>query len=139
MIHQFELKLSKSRGFHLVTNEVISEIKSQLVELPQKGLLNIFCRHTSAGLTINENCDSSVRVDFETVFNRLVPEGESYYTHTAEGEDDMPAHIKSTLVGAELTIPIRDKKLSLGTWQGIYFCEFRDLSRPRTLIVTIYE
>ncbi|MBD63843.1 MAG: secondary thiamine-phosphate synthase [Halobacteriovoraceae bacterium] len=135
MIRQFHLNITKPRGFHLITADIARQIGS----LPKSGLINIFCRHTSAGLTINENCDSSVRVDFETVFNRLVPEDESLYTHTAEGEDDMPAHIKSTLVGPELTIPIINGELGLGTWQGIYFCEFRNISKPRTLIVTIYE
>lgn len=135
MIRQFNLNISKPRGFHLITSDITRQVGS----FPKSGLLNIFCRHTSAGLTINENCDSSVRDDFETVFNRLVPENESLYTHTAEGEDDMPAHIKSTLVGPELTIPIINGELGLGSWQGIYFCEFRNISKPRTLIVTVYE
>ena len=135
MIKQFQIELKKPRGFHLVTEEVLANIG----ELPKNGLINIFCRHTSAALTINENCDSSVRVDFESVFNRLVPEAQSYYTHTAEGDDDMPAHIKSSLIGPSLSIPVIERKLALGTWQGIYFCEFRNQPRPRTIIVTIYE
>ena len=135
MIKQTNLKITKPRGFHLVTEDVLNNLD----HLPKQGLLNLFCLHTSAALTINENCDRSVRDDFESVFNHLVPEGQSYYTHTAEGDDDMPAHIKSTLVGPSLTIPIMDGKLALGTWQGIYFCEFRNQPRPRTIIATIYE
>lgn len=136
MITQNSFQLSShSRGFHLITSEVLA----QLGELPQTGLLNLFIKHTSAGLTLNENCDPSVRADFETSFNHLVPENQSFYTHTAEGSDDMPAHIKSTLVGQSLTIPITNHKLALGTWQGIYLCEFRNQNHQRTLVATIYS
>lgn len=135
MITQKILTIKKPRGFHLITAEVLKVLDT----MPQSGLLNIFCQHTSAGLTINENCDPSVRQDFETVFNKLVPENDSDYIHTAEGPDDMPAHIKSSLTGASISIPIMEGKLALGTWQGIYFCEFRNHASARKLLITIYE
>jgi secondary thiamine-phosphate synthase enzyme len=102
-------------------------------------LINILIKHTSAGLTINENADPSVRDDFEKVFNRLIPENQSYYSHTLEGSDDLPAHLKSSLVGQSLTIPITNHRLNLGTWQGIYLCEFRNYGGPRELVMTIYS
>ena len=105
-----------SRGFHIITNEVIS----QLLELPESGVLHLFIKHTSAGLTINEDADSDVRVDFESIFNKLVPENMPFLKHTIEGPDDMPAHIKASLVGSSISIPIIGRKLALGTWQGIY-------------------
>ena len=115
MIQQIEITLkSKSRGFHLVTSEILS----QLPKLPKTGIMNIFCKHTSCGLSINENADPDVRVDMETIFNRLVPENSPEYEHTLEGADDMPAHAKSTLSGVSLTIPITDGRLNMGTWQG---------------------
>ena len=136
MIKQFEILLpSFSRGYHLITNL----IENNLPELPDKGIINIFVQHTSAGLTINENADSSVRVDFETVFNKLVPENSRDYIHTIEGPDDMPAHIKSSLVGQSVTIPISNKRLNLGIWQGIYLCEFRNSGGRRKLVITIYS
>ena len=136
MIDQKQITLnSKSRGFHLIDYEVVT----QLGELPAKGLLNLFIQHTSCGLTINENADPSVRIDFESSFNHIVRENESFYTHTMEGSDDMPAHIKSSLVGCELTIPIINGKLAMGTWQGIYLCEFRNHAASRKLIATIYS
>lgn len=136
MINQFEILLpSFSRGYHLITNL----IENNLPELPEKGIINIFVKHTSAGLTINENADSSVRVDFETVFNKLVPENSRDYIHTIEGPDDMPAHIKSSLVGQSVTIPITNKRLNLGIWQGIYLCEFRNRGGRRKLVITIYS
>lgn len=135
MVKQIEIQLKeKSRGFHLITHEVISA----LPELPKEGLLNVFIQHSSAGLSINENADSTVRDDFETVFNKLVPENASDYKHTLEGDDDMPAHIKSSLVGASLTIPITNHRLNLGIWQGIYLCEFRNDGGARRLVLTIY-
>lgn len=136
MIFQKEITLpSMKRGYHLITNI----ITSQLNELPVVGLLNIFIKHTSCGITINENADSSVRKDFETVFNKLVPENSPIYTHTSEGEDDMPAHLKSSLVGVSLNIPISNQRLNLGTWQGIYLCEFRNYGGNRKLVLTIYS
>ena len=136
MIQQIEITLTpKPRGFHLVT----SEIMRQLPKLPKTGIINIFCKHTSCGLSINENADPDVRVDMETIFNRLVPERRPEYEHTLEGDDDMPAHAKSSLFGVSITIPITDGHLNLGTWQGIYLCEFRDYGGPRSIVATIYE
>ena len=136
MIQQTLLHLkARPRGFHLVTREILS----QLPELPEQGLLNLFVRHTSCGLSINENADPDVRADMERIFNHLVPEGQPYYDHTLEGEDDMPAHAKSTLTGVSLTIPISGGRLALGTWQGIYLCEFRDYGGARSVMATIYS
>ena len=134
MIDQFEIQLPDySRGFHLITNEILSAIH----KLPAEGLINIFIKHSSAGLTINENADYTVRQDFETVFNKLAPEDDPDYRHTLEGSDDMPAHIKSSLIGSSVTIPVSDGRLNLGMWQGIYLCEFRNYGGPRKLVVTI--
>lgn len=134
MVEQVEFRLSaKSRGFHLVTNEVIDHLPS----LPEKGILQLFIKHTSAGLIINENADPSVRVDFESIFNRLVPENEPYYTHTYEGPDDMPAHVKASLIGFSIEIPISNHRLNLGTWQGIYLGEFRNYGDKRSIVATI--
>ncbi|WP_308502441.1 secondary thiamine-phosphate synthase enzyme YjbQ [uncultured Alistipes sp.] len=130
--HIFTLR-PRSRGFHLVTDE----IRSHLPELPRTGLLHLFIRHTSAGLSINENADPDVRQDLNAIFDRLIRERESYYSHTLEGDDDMPAHAKSTLTGVDLTIPIVDGRLGLGTWQGIYLCEFRNRASGRQIVATI--
>jgi secondary thiamine-phosphate synthase enzyme len=136
MIHQVEFQLPPfSKGFHIITNYISGELK----DLPEFGLLNIFCKHTSAGLSLNENADPSVLDDFEKSFNNLVKEKESFYTHTCEGDDDMPAHIKTSLVGSFLQIPIANGKLNLGMWQGIYLCEFRNHGGPRTVVCTIYS
>jgi len=108
-----------------------------LPELPKTGIVNIFTKHTSCGLTINENADPDVRVDMETIFNRLVEENRPDYVHTLEGADDMPAHAKSTLSGVSLTIPITNGRLNLGTWQGIYLCEYRNYGGARKLVVTV--
>ena len=136
MIRQIEITLPRfPRGCHLITHIILREVG----KLPETGLMNVFIKHTSAALTINENADPSVREDLETSFNRIVPENQSYYTHTLEGPDDMPAHIKSSLLGVSLTIPITNGSLNLGTWQGIYLCEFRNHSRPRRIIITIYS
>lgn len=135
MTEQIEIKLPPfSRGFHLITELVIKELK----QLPEKGLLHIFIRHTSAGLAISENYDPRVRKDFESLFNKLVPENFPY-THDDEGPDDMPSHIKSAMVGSSVTIPITGHKLNLGTWQGIYLCEFRNNGGSRKLVLTIYS
>ena len=134
MIQQIEITLSpKPRGFHLVTGDILR----QLPKLPKTGLLNLFVKHTSCGLSINENCDPDVRADMETIFNRLVPENRPEYLHTMEGSDDMPAHAKSTLSGVSLTIPITDGRLNIGTWQGIYFCEYRSYGGSRRVVATI--
>jgi len=136
MIQQITIQLPPfERGFHLITREIMG----QLPTLPQIGLFNLFIKHTSAGLSINENADPSVLVDFESIFNKLVPENEPYLTHTLEGPDDMPAHIKAALVGSSVTIPISNGALNLGTWQGIYLCEFRNYGGSRTLVATIYS
>ena len=134
MIQQIEITLkSMSRGFHLVTSDIIR----QLPKLPKIGIVNIFTKHTSCGLSINENYDPDVRTDMETIFNRLVPENRPEYVHTLEGSDDMPAHAKSVLSGVSLTIPITNGRLNLGTWQGIYFNEYRNYGGTRKLVVTI--
>lgn len=134
MVEQIEITLkSRRRGFHLVTDEIVS----QLPPLPGKGLLNLFVKHTNCGLTINENADPDVRTDMESIFNRVVPERQPYYTHTLEGDDDMPAHAKSTLSGVSLNIPITNHRLNLGTWQGIYLCEYRNYGGARRIVATI--
>ncbi len=136
MIQQIELTLpAYSRGYHLID----SVLAKHIPKLPKTGIFTLFIKHTSAGLTINENADPSVRVDFESIFNKIVPENEPYLTHTFEGPDDMPAHIKSTLVGSSITIPITNHRLNLGTWQGIYLCEFRNYGSRRQLVATIYS
>jgi len=136
MITQKEITLkSYPRGFHLIS----SEIEKAIVPFPEKGLLHVFIKHTSAALTINENADPSVRDDFEPAFNKLAPENAPYYTHTMEGPDDMPAHIKTTLAGSSLTIPITGGRLNMGTWQGIYLCEFRNNPGRRKLVLTVYH
>lgn len=134
MIQQVEITLRPhARGFHLVTEEIVR----QLPPLPQTGLLNLFIQHTSAALSINENCDPDVRDDMEQIFNRLIRERESWYTHTLEGWDDMPAHVKSTMIGVSLSVPVTRGQLNLGTWQGIYLCEFRNHGGPRRIVATI--
>ena len=134
MIEQTRFTLRpRGRGFHLVTGEV----SRHLPVLPEKGLLNLFVHHTSCALAINENADPDVRSDMEAIFNRLVPEGQPYYEHTLEGSDDMPAHAKSVLAGVSITLPISGGRIALGTWQGIYLCEFRDNGGPRTLTATV--
>jgi secondary thiamine-phosphate synthase enzyme len=122
------------RGFHLVTQLIEKEVP-ELREI-EHGLLHVFIQHTSASLTVNENADPTVRQDFEAHFDRAVPENAPYYRHTAEGPDDMPAHIKASLLGASVTVPISSGRLNLGTWQGIYLCEHRDRGGPRRLVVT---
>lgn len=134
MWKQIEIRLkARSRGFHLVTNE----ITQQLGDLPQVGLLHLFIQHTSAALSLNENADPDVRKDMEQIFNHLVKENAPYYLHTMEGDDDMPAHAKSSIVGAEITLPISRGRLNLGTWQGIYLCEFRNYGGSRRVVATI--
>jgi secondary thiamine-phosphate synthase enzyme len=123
----------RPRGHHLIT----SEISSALNDVPiEDGILHLFIKHTSAALTINENADPSVRDDFDSSMDNLVKENESYYTHTAEGPDDMPAHIKSSLMGSSVTIPITKGKMNMGTWQGVYLCEYRDHGGARKLVAS---
>ncbi len=133
---QKEIQLKpKARGFHLLTDEILR----QLPELNQVeiGLLHLFIKHTSASLAINENADPTVRTDMESHFNHMVPENAAYYQHIYEGADDMPAHIKSTLIGSSQTVPVTNGRLNLGTWQGIYLCEHRDYGGARTLLITL--
>ena len=133
---QKEIKLSpRKRGFHLVTDEILQ----QLPELRkfEVGILNVFIKHSSASLTINENADPTVRVDFESYFNHAVPENEPYYRHVYEGSDDMPAHLKSSILGSSLNIPITQGDLNLGIWQGIYLCEHRNHGGARSLVLTL--
>lgn len=129
---EFELQ-SRRRGFYLITGEILRN----LPPLPKVGLLHLFIKHTSAGLSINENADPDVRVDMESIFNHLIKEREPYYQHTLEGDDDMPAHAKSSIIGTTVTVPITNGKLNLGTWQGIYLCEFRDYGGNRRIVATI--
>ncbi|KAF0982600.1 hypothetical protein FDP41_011530 [Naegleria fowleri] len=124
------------RGFHLVTEKVLSSIQSELSNI-KIGLCHLFIQHTSASLTVNENYDPSVRHDLEESFNRLAPENQPYYQHTFEGSDDMPAHLKTVLIGPSITIPITNGKLALGTWQGIYLCEHRNDPSARNIVITI--
>lgn len=124
----------RQRGYHIITREVMS----QLQELPEVGLLHLFIQHTSAAITINEAADPDVLTDFESVFNHLVPENLPFLVHTMEGPDDMPAHIKAAMIGHSITVPITDGRLNLGTWQGIYLCEFRNRASGRRLVATVY-
>ncbi len=134
MISQKQFTLSSyGRGYHLVTHE----IEKALGQLPLHGVLHLFIKHTSAALSLNENADPSVRHDLESIMNHIVPEGESYYTHVSEGPDDMPAHVKSSLIGVAVSIPITNGRLNLGTWQGIYLCEFRNTKQRRSIVATI--
>jgi len=134
MIQQKEISLpSLRRGYHLIT----SLIEEQLPALPETGLLHILVKHTSAGITLNENADPSVRTDFENFMNKMIPENDPVYVHTYEGSDDIVGHLKSSVIGAELTIPITNHRLNLGTWQGIYFCEFRNHGGSRKVVLTI--
>lgn len=135
MIQQTEFTLpARRRGCHLVTREILERLPRPL---PETGMLNLFVKHTSCALSINENADPDVRRDMTAIYNRLVRENEPYYNHVLEGNDDMPAHAKSTLTGVSLTIPISGGRLRMGTWQGIYLCEFRDSGGPRRLVATI--
>lgn len=137
MIQQTEFRLSaKRRGCYLITQEILDNLPRPL---PKVGLLNLFVQHTSCALSINENADPDVRYDMEKIMNHIVKENEPYYDHVLEGSDDMPAHAKSSLFGVSITIPITNGHLNLGTWQGIYLCEFRDYGGPRSIVATIYE
>lgn len=134
MVSQVEFSLrQKRRGVHLVTDEVVQALPA----LPQSGILHLFIKHTSAALTINENADPSVRTDMNQIFDHVVPENQNYFTHTFEGDDDMPAHAKATFVGSSITIPVTSGRLNLGTWQGIYLCEFRDYGGSRRVVATV--
>ena len=133
---QKEISLNpKPRGFHLITNEILQNL--QEIGDISIGTMEIFIKHTSASLTINEDADPTVRDDFESHFNQIVPENASYYKHTIEGPDDMPAHLKSSILGSSVTIPITNGTLNLGTWQGIYLCEHRNQSGSRSVVLTL--
>ena len=125
----------RQRGFHLITDEVLKHLPE--VQEIEVGTMQVFIKHTSASLTINEDADPTVRDDFESHFNQMVPENAPYYQHTCDGPDDMPAHLKSSILGSSVSIPITDGKLNLGTWQGIYLCEHRNRGGSRKLVVTI--
>ena len=134
MIKQTEIVLSpRKRGYHLITRE----LESKLPALPKAGIAHFFIRHTSAALTLNENADSSVRIDFESFMNKLIPDGDRVFIHREEGADDMSAHLKASILGAAVAIPIVNGRLHLGTWQGIYLCEFRNNGDSRKVFVTI--
>jgi secondary thiamine-phosphate synthase enzyme len=126
---------AKPRGFHLITQE----IENQFNDLPKinTGLAHLFLQHTSASLALNENADADVRIDMEQYFSRLAPENQAYFRHTAEGPDDMPAHIKNVLLGSELTLPISQGRFALGVWQGLYLCEHRNQAGSRSIIATV--
>ena len=133
---QKEISLNpKPRGFHLITNEILQNL--QEIGDISIGTMEIFIKHTSASLTINEDADPTVRDDFESHFNQIVPENAPYYRHTIEGPDDMPAHLKSSILGSSVTIPITNGTLNLGTWQGIYLCEHRNQSGSRNVVLTL--
>ncbi len=135
--YQSELRLKpRSRGFHLITSDVVSAIPE--ISTLKMGFLQVFIKHTSASLTINENADPTVRTDFESHFNAMVPEDAPYYIHTYEGPDDMPAHIKASLLGTSVQIPVSNGALNLGIWQGIYLCEHRDHASGRSLVITVW-
>ncbi len=136
MIIQKEITLdARKRGFHLVTEEIAAQIPE--LRTVRHGLLHIFIKHSSASLTLNENADPTVRMDFESHFNRTIPENAPYYMHDTEGADDMPAHLKSSVLGSSVSIPVTDGKLNMGIWQGIYFCEHRNYGGARELVLTL--
>ena len=134
---QKEIIISKKpRGFHSITEEVISQFPD--LKGIQNGMCQLFIKHTSASITINEDADPTVLLDFESHFNRMVPENQEYYKHTYEGSDDIPAHLKSSIIGSSVQIPLTDGKLNLGTWQGIYLCEHRNRAGSRNLVITLW-
>ena len=136
-LYQNELRLPPfTRGFHLITDHVLKSM-NEIADI-EKGILQVFIKHTSASLTINENADASVRIDFESHLNTMVPENAPYYIHTYEGPDDMPAHIKASLMGASVQIPITNGSLNLGIWQGIYLCEHRNNASGRDLVISAF-
>jgi secondary thiamine-phosphate synthase enzyme len=137
MILQKEIHIGPNpRGFHLITHEIVDNFP-EMIKI-NKGIIQLFIKHTSASLTINEAADSTVRADFEAHFNEMVPENQSYYQHTMEGPDDMPAHLKTSIVGCNIQIPITEGMLNLGTWQGIYLCEHRNRGGIRSLVLTAW-
>ena len=136
MIEQKEIELNPmSKGFHNIDHIIVNAFNT----LPAAGMINIFVKHTSAALMINENADPDVQVDLQSLLDRMAPEGAPFYQHTMEGRDDMPAHFKSTVFGQSLTIPVTNGHLNLGTWQSVYFCEFRNYGGRRRIILTVYS
>ena len=136
-VYQKEISLnSYPRGFHLITRDIVSSFPE--LEKINQGILHVFIKHTSASLTLNENADPTVRMDFESHFNKMVPENMPYYKHDYEGSDDMPAHIKASLLGNNVTVPISNGRINVGTWQGIYLCEHRNYGGSRKLVLTAY-
>jgi secondary thiamine-phosphate synthase enzyme len=136
MFFQKEFRLKpRTRGFHLITDEILEQLPE--IRQVQTGLLNVFIKHTSASLSINENADPTVRKDFESHFNQMVPEDQAYYLHRDEGSDDLPAHIKSSLLGSSLNIPVTNGRLNMGMWQGIYLGEHRNHGGARTIVLTL--
>ncbi|WP_343691356.1 secondary thiamine-phosphate synthase enzyme YjbQ [Chitinophaga sp.] len=136
-VYQASIQLrARARGFHLITAEVLQAIP-QLREI-RTGMCQVFIQHTSASLTINENADPTVRIDFETYFNKAVPENDPDYEHNDEGPDDMPAHLKAAMLGSSVMIPVTNGRFNLGTWQGIYLCEHRDYGGARSLVITVW-
>ncbi|GGY70644.1 hypothetical protein GCM10011613_13930 [Cellvibrio zantedeschiae] len=136
MWHQKEIQLKpRNRGFHLVTDEILAQIPE--LRSINIGLLNVFIKHTSASLSINENADPTVRQDFESFFNRAVPEDEPYYKHMDEGSDDLPAHLKASILGSNVNIPVTKGRLNMGIWQGIYLCEHRNHGGSRSIVITL--
>lgn len=137
IFEQQEIQLQPyKRGFHLITDIVLNEFPA--IKSIQKGFLKVFIKHTSASLTINEDADPTVRLDFESHFNKMIPENAPYYIHTYEGSDDMPAHLKASILGCSVEIPITNGKLNLGTWQGIYLCEHRNYGGSRKLVLSVF-
>lgn len=132
--YKYTLK-ARTRGYHIITNEVLAQVP----KLPDNGIFSMYIHHTSAALTINEAADPDVLTDFESFINHIVPEHMPFLVHTIEGPDDMPAHIKAAMIGQSIQIPIMDGKIALGTWQGIYLCEFRNHANPRKITISIYE
>ena len=136
MWSQKEISLKpRKRGFHLITDEILRQCSE--IQNVKVGMANVFIKHTSASLTVNENADPTVRADFESFFNRLVPEDEPYYEHTIEGSDDLPAHLKSSIFNCSINIPIKDGRLNVGIWQGVYLCEHRNNGGARSIVITI--
>ncbi len=137
MVQQKEITLQAyPRGYHIISPVIEQQLSGSL---PDRGVLHLFIKHTSAALTINENADPDVREDFESIVNHIVPEGLPFLKHTLEGPDDMPAHIKAAMIGSSVSIPISNGRLNLGTWQGIYLCEFRNHGGQRKLVATVYS
>ncbi|WP_339884382.1 secondary thiamine-phosphate synthase enzyme YjbQ [Polaribacter vadi] len=137
IFEQLEIQLQPyKRGFHLITDEVLGKFPA--IKSIKKGFLKVFIKHTSASLTINEDTDPTVRLDFESHFNKMIPENAPYYIHTYEGSDDMPAHLKASILGSSVDIPITNGKLNLGTWQGIYLCEHRNYGGSRKLVLSAF-